>query len=199
MNYLFNLALRHFGRFPGFYLAVLLHVLVFTFFMAQEIAGDKKSAARAKSQHYLKIDLGLLNTSPVQNLRVKSGEGKKHQPTTSKNTYNNDTATSGNMTNSSGVIEQVSAMTENNFENSIDVFEEPVYPIVARKNGLEGEIYLRLEVNGEGVILNHTILKSSGHNVLDKAVLNVLPKWRFLKKAVTENYFVNKTIIFKIR
>lgn len=49
--------------------------------------------------------------------------------------------------------------------------ETLLYPLEARKRGLEGETVLLLVLGPEGEILRVDIAKSSGHEVLDKAAV----------------------------
>ena len=56
---------------------------------------------------------------------------------------------------------------------------KPVYPLVARQQGLEGKVVLRVTVNAEGRITSLTIVASSGHDILDRAARDGVAKWRF--------------------
>lgn len=60
----------------------------------------------------------------------------------------------------------------------------PRYPMAARRQGLEGHVLLRIEVDGTGVATRVTVSKSSGHRVLDDSALRAAKDWRFLPALV---------------
>jgi periplasmic protein TonB len=55
----------------------------------------------------------------------------------------------------------------------------PRYPSIARRRGIEGRVVLRVQVDAEGHPAQVVVLASSSHEVLDKAALRALRKWRF--------------------
>jgi protein TonB len=58
---------------------------------------------------------------------------------------------------------------------------EPPYPIAARRLGLEGTVILRVVVAPDGSPREVSVLRSSGHDVLDEsAASTVRSRWRFL-------------------
>jgi periplasmic protein TonB len=57
---------------------------------------------------------------------------------------------------------------------------KPVYPVFARRRGLEGVVLLSVDVNSEGYPLGVKIKKGSGHTVLDRCALQTVKKWRFI-------------------
>ncbi len=50
------------------------------------------------------------------------------------------------------------------------------YPVLARRRGIEGTVYVGFRIGPEGDPMEIEILKSSGHNILDTATLNVVKK-----------------------
>jgi len=56
---------------------------------------------------------------------------------------------------------------------------KPVYPLVARRRGMEGRVLLVVSVSSSGGVLEVKVKKSSGHKILDKAALKTVRKWRF--------------------
>jgi protein TonB len=54
----------------------------------------------------------------------------------------------------------------------------PVYPIIARRRGLEGQTLLKVEVSATGSA-NVSLVRSSGHEVLDSSALAAVKDWRF--------------------
>lgn len=86
---------------------------------------------------------------------------------------------------------------ENDFEASAVSYKNPTYPRLAIKRELEGAVRLRIQVSSEGIPEKTEILKSSGHDILDRAALDSIPNWRFQKKPST--YFVEKNILFQLK
>ncbi len=83
------------------------------------------------------------------------------------------------------------------FESSIVNYKGPVYPRVAQVRGLEGSVRIRIKVSTEGMAMDTTLLKRSGHDVLDKAAMDVIPEWRFQKNS--SPYFVEKSVVFELK
>ncbi len=65
-------------------------------------------------------------------------------------------------------------------EKAIIYRPAPAYPLQARENGWtgKGKFQLRVRVS-TGRVLAVTMVKSTGHAVLDKAALGALKEWRF--------------------
>ena len=55
----------------------------------------------------------------------------------------------------------------------------PVYPRIAKQSGWEGTVLLRVAVLPSGRPDEITVEQSSGYEVLDKAAMNALKRWRF--------------------
>ncbi len=83
------------------------------------------------------------------------------------------------------------------FGNSAVSYKEPTYPKLAIKRELQGSVKIRVKVSPEGKPTNTEILKSSGHELLDKAAIEAVPFWQFQPKALS--YFVEKTIVFQLK
>ncbi len=83
------------------------------------------------------------------------------------------------------------------FGDSVTSFSEPIYPRLAIKRNLEGQVRLRVKVSAEGLPEETTIIESSGHEILDNAAFHATKNWRFQKKA--HPYTVEKNIVFKLR
>jgi len=67
------------------------------------------------------------------------------------------------------------------------------YPIIAKKNNLDGVVFLRLKVDKSGRLVSLDILKSSGSEVLDKAAKKAATdanKFPVAPKEITGNNFV---------
>jgi periplasmic protein TonB len=55
-----------------------------------------------------------------------------------------------------------------------------IYPLAARRMGIQGRVVLEVEVLAEGVSGQINVAQSSGHAVLDKAALESVKTWCFI-------------------
>jgi TonB family protein len=55
----------------------------------------------------------------------------------------------------------------------------PDYPYAARGQHLEGTGFYRLNIKPDGAVSSVTVLKSTGHMLLDQAAIHALRQWRF--------------------
>ena len=60
----------------------------------------------------------------------------------------------------------------------------PSYPDLARRNGWEGRVLVRVEVSAEGRPISTTIAQSSGFGVLDQSALRAVKSWRFQPRTI---------------
>lgn len=77
----------------------------------------------------------------------------------------------------------------------------PVYPLSARRRGIEGTVLVRAEVSAEGACLRADLKKSSGAEMLDQAALEAVRKWRFVparRGAVAVVAWVEVPVTFKL-
>lgn len=56
----------------------------------------------------------------------------------------------------------------------------PVYPLAARRRGIEGRVLVRAEVQSDGSCSRVELKAGSGSNLLDQAALEAVRKWRFV-------------------
>lgn len=57
--------------------------------------------------------------------------------------------------------------------------QPPTYPTIARRRSWEGTVLLGIDCDAEGVVRLVTVLRSSGHQVLDDAAVAAVRQWRF--------------------
>jgi len=55
----------------------------------------------------------------------------------------------------------------------------PAYPYAARDQQLEGSGLYRLNIKPDGTVASVTVLKSTGHRLLDGAAVDAFRQWRF--------------------
>jgi protein TonB len=58
-------------------------------------------------------------------------------------------------------------------------YEQPHYPGLAEKAGLEGTVWIKALVTILGNVIDADVYRSCGHEVLDSAALEAAPKCRF--------------------
>ena len=69
----------------------------------------------------------------------------------------------------------------------------PSYPPLAIERGLEGVVELKLLLSPTGKVIESTILKSSGHDLLDQAAQRASLLWRF------QNYRANQKLLAPVK
>ncbi|MDB5318807.1 MAG: tonB family C-terminal domain protein [Phycisphaerales bacterium] len=57
--------------------------------------------------------------------------------------------------------------------------KKPDYPEVAQRQGWTGTVYLELDLNDRGRVTDARLLRSCGHDVLDKSALDAARTWRY--------------------
>jgi protein TonB len=57
---------------------------------------------------------------------------------------------------------------------------KPAYPAASRRMGESGVVYLRVEVDAEGQVLQVEVKSSSGYSRLDRAAQETVLGWRFI-------------------
>lgn len=60
----------------------------------------------------------------------------------------------------------------------------PTYPDLARKKGWTGSVLLRAQISAQGTVDSLTLLKSSGHEILDQSATRAVRQWRFYPQEV---------------
>lgn len=176
-------------------IAIVLHIIVLL--LSGLIIGDKQSTF-FEYQNAIPVQFGSGTKNP-------GGSAPKIQKTIPARTGNRIEQTTNDVPLSSGAgtgvgnIEGKGQETNpgTSFETSIINYQGPVYPRVAQVRGLQGSVRIRIKVSTEGLAEDTVVLKSSGHEVLDKAALAVIPQWRFQKSS--SPYFVEKNIVFELK
>ncbi|MDP1633138.1 MAG: energy transducer TonB [Gallionella sp.] len=70
--------------------------------------------------------------------------------------------------------------TEPDYKASYLNNPRPNYPAVAQRMGWQGRVLLRVEVLSEGACGEVSVLRSSGHELLDNAAMYAVKSWRFV-------------------
>ena len=56
----------------------------------------------------------------------------------------------------------------------------PEYPVVARRRGWQGTVIVAVTCDANGMVTTATVVRSSGHEVLDAAALATVRRWQFV-------------------
>lgn len=182
---------------PSFLLAILVHLFIFLIFNFTFFANKKKEDQNFQlGQKKITIPFQLRTQKNVEPIQENKAEAKKIQTKSLSSALGTSLTTDNKIPGNS--IEK-SHEGSIGFDDSIIDYHEPIYPILALKKGIEGNLNIRLKITSEGLPIETTIIKSSGHMMLDEAVMKATMKWRFKKKAGLNFYFVEKTLVFKIK
>lgn len=77
-------------------------------------------------------------------------------------------------------IDMKTIISEASYEDSSLNNQSPRYPIIARKEGEEGEVVLLVKVSAAGMPIDIVIYKSSGFERLDNASMYAVKNWKFV-------------------
>jgi protein TonB len=56
---------------------------------------------------------------------------------------------------------------------------KPIYPKIAIRRGIEGDVSLRVMLTASGVVSSVTVEKPSGSSLLDAAAVSAVKQWQF--------------------
>lgn len=76
--------------------------------------------------------------------------------------------------------------------------ERPPYPHIAKEQGWEGTVVLRINVNRKGTVEKLKVQKSSGFPSLDQSAVQAVKTWRF-EPAKDGEFSIPKTVDLPIR
>ena len=73
----------------------------------------------------------------------------------------------------------------------------PLYPLRARREGIAGRVLVEFQVDEQGRVQDARVLEAEPEGVFERAVLSVLPRWRYDPKAFG-NQRRRQEIIFRL-
>lgn len=83
-----------------------------------------------------------------------------------------------------GIWAQAPAMAGDSAELSKPVVRiEPKYPVDAAKQGIEGYVQARFDIDAKGTVSNVVIFKSEPEGLFDKVSIDALNQWQYEPKA----------------
>ncbi len=75
---------------------------------------------------------------------------------------------------------------------------QPVYPLLARRRGLQGRVVLLVTVMPDGRVGRIVVAGSSGYRILDGAAVRAIRQWRF-RPALREGVRIRSEIRIPVR
>lgn len=75
------------------------------------------------------------------------------------------------------------------------------YPAIARRRGWEGTVLLKVQLSAEGASEHVAVERSSGHEILDEAAVDMVKKWKFIPAKRGDTLIASSVkvpIIFKL-
>lgn len=154
----------------------------------------------------------LMDSKSMINLQLGDGDNtparkSRSSPTTIHSGKNPETQITGLNEGAGAKMETASengngtgigtGTSDYDFNASAVSYKDPTYPKLAIKRELQGSVKVRVSVSPEGRPSNVEILKSSGHDLLDRAAVDAISEWKFLPRPAP--YFVEKNISFQLK
>lgn len=152
----------------------------------QRETSDKKRVEKTLAEP--RVDA---SEQPVKHEKAREGIAKEEKEETKPSQEGIDPVAERADSLFSPVPEHVDGSSERKEEPAPPVITEelilektlPVYPLVARRRGEEGKVLLRVNLSQSGAIKDVTVEESSGFELLDRAALKAVRRWRFSRKA----------------
>lgn len=113
-------------------------------------------------------------------LVIKKQEKPKPEKQSEDTQENKSTHSSSGEAPSNDDQTQNAALTEPVFNADYLNNPPPVYPQAAKRQNIEGEVLLKVEVSEEGRAGDVSIAKSSGSSILDYAAISAVKRWKFI-------------------
>lgn len=122
---------------------------------------------------------------------------------TSGNTASSSTASSSSNSSNSGSTSAAASgvITPPKFGVAYLNNPAPKYPTIAKRQGEEGEVLLRVLVSEDGQAQEVRLQRSSGSSILDDSALKAVKRWRFIPAKQGSNSiaaWVQVPIVFKL-
>lgn len=139
----------------------------------------------------------LINEKPDYNQREKLDDVNNQDDNTDSKKTKNDTGESilQKKTEKSAGKQKPDNVSVIDYHPDFTVDVMPVYPVMARRRGLEGKVQLMVIINSRGDILNVIVAKTSGYDLLDSSAVNAVNKWNFSRIATGNDRQVIRTEI----
>ena len=161
-------------------------VLVVTAHLAVLSVWSKQPHEHTATTHEISLSIAMAAQSPlpIMHQAAKTAAAALPQPEPAQVAEPSTPAAEGQAKAAETAIESPAAPaiadTEPDYKASYLNNPPPAYPMVARRNGLQGRVLLNVEVLADGICGQINIHKSSGYAMLDNAALQTVRTWRFM-------------------
>ena len=130
------------------------------------------------------VQIALINHLPPENrvtaLQKKIVPPEKKPPQAQSQAAQAAPADSAMTDNDTSPSANNEAVTQPVYTATYLTTPPPVYPLAARRRGIEGTVVIRAQVLEDGNCHHASLRKSSGHDMLDQAALAAVKAWRFI-------------------
>jgi TonB family protein len=170
------------GFLPALVVSALFHAAVVFFPFC---SGRDECAAEVKRAQ-VSIDVDLVRVQPMRKVEEmpaeddvvdlpqdETGQKTVAPPVAEETEYSgpeSEPEREENVMETGALGEEVKALLIN---------KPPVYPLIARVNGWEGEVTVRADIDAQGKVFNVNLLKTSGYKALDASAVKAIRTWRF--------------------
>ncbi len=194
----------------SFFLALGIHGIIFgcLYFFTEKFSGKPQiyfNENKKPSQNFIPVTLEnplkkSVSKKPLQTL-TDSFQGKMEDDS-KVISHSNVEASQGTASHNSHV--EAEAFEKNHspeelFKEYTLHYEPPIYPRQAVERNYQGLVQLKITINQNAQVLAVEILQSSGHNILDRAAVDSVAKWRFKNHTFAENISLIKSIKFQLK
>ena len=171
-------------------ISLMLHFVMLFALNNNERTIISVSPQGSPAQQFLQVSLQKQQIAKVIKKRIKP---KKLKKKVSKKIVKN--------TSSPKVIRKsLTVGDETKFKSFIKNYTKPIYPRIAQRRTLVGNVLLELNISKKGDLLSVKISKSSGHEILDISALSAAKLWTFKPLASNmEQLSLRKKIVFAMK
>jgi len=174
--------------------ALVIHFLAFYFLMMPKFTDQsaviKISNKSVGSHHFIISDFSL-PSKPRSNSATATSKKILASPTLS-----NESRAVHSEFNEAEMNGKSSESESATSESLYDSLPLPTYPRLAREKAMEGIVKISASYDQNGAITNIQLSQSSGHQLLDSAVINTVREWKI--HASSSGHF-EKSFEFKLR
>lgn len=184
----------------AFLLSLLVHTLIAFFVYSTINKNPKEEVSFFDEKNLISLTFGKPNSKFIQQTTSKQAIGSSKSITVSQSTslINSQSDSLTVSTGGGGSIQSSFGSEEGvPFGDAIENYKEPIYPKLAIRRGIEGDLEIVIKVGSDGIVQQVNISRSSGHESLDQATLQAVKSWIF--KPRDASYEVTKKVVFKLK
>lgn len=81
---------------------------------------------------------------------------------------------------------------------SLQAKANPTYPAYAARNGIEGYVQMRFDIDEDGEPVNIKVINAVPEKIFDQAAIKALANWRYAPKVVNGVAVVQKDLVVRL-